>query len=527
MPEKTSGSVAPRQHRPLVLAPCLRTLLHSGQFVLGPSTVERLAGWKRLAAGPLLQITAHPGLSLCRRTEGDRALTLIGFVLDPLRPQATDAEILSGLLDEFGSVATLIRATQRLGGRWLLVAQQAERRFLFNDPLGLRQAFYTDPQQRDGALWVMSQPGLMAESLGLTVDPLALDYRDWRLAKGHAEYMWPGSRGPFREIRHLLPNHYLDLDTGRCHRFWPHSRLHPVSVDDAIDRLAERVPQLLRAAANRGDLVLGLTAGIDSRLLLAAAKSIREQISCVSVRQAWMPADHADLAIPARLSRRLGVRHDLIAVAKSMSGDFREIYARSVFLAHEHYGADVEALVRHYGCAKAVATGSGSEVGRGARFRIPPFDGRPSPEFLAMREMGGLHPFTIESLREWHAGVPGDCGIGLLDLFEWELGHGNWLAMTQLEFDIAWREIFTPFNCRDVLSTLLAAPRRCLRPPACSIYHAVIERLWPQTLDEPINPHKNQGRLRHRVTAMRFLAKYGLARAAYALRTTGHTGRGP
>jgi hypothetical protein len=492
----------------------LESLLYSGQFILGPSFVENLDGWQRLSLGSALRITAHPELSLCQRSGGGRSLTLIGYLVDPDRTLATDSEILDELLAKYSSIQALVDATFRLGGRWLLIAQEGNRGYLFNDPMGLRQAFYTDTERADHALWVMSQAGMGAELLGLTMDPSARDYMEWRLSRGHAEYMWPGSTSPFREIRHMLPNHYLDLDTGRCHRFWPDRPLAPLTFDAAVARMSRRLPQLIEAVANRFDLALGMTAGIDSRLVLAASRAIRKRLSYVSVRQTGMPADHADLTIPANFLRKLDLPHEVILAQPDMSDAFRQVYDKSVFLAHAHYGPDAEAILGHYGRAKAAVTGSGAEICRAdMRLGIPLLENKPSPEFLAMKYMGGLHPFTIQGQRDWCASAPRGCGIELLDLFEWEQGHGNWLAMTQLEFSIAWRDVFTPFNCRDVLTTLLAVPERYREPPGYIIYHALIDRLWPEVQDEPINPHKKKNRKSHYIQGVKFLTRYGLARA--------------
>jgi len=62
--------------------------------------------------------------------------------------------------------------------------------------------------------------------------------------------------------------------------------------------------------------------------------------------------------------------------------------------------------------------------------------------------------------------------------------------MTQMQFDIAWREIFTPYNCRDVLQAFLSV-EECVRiGPHYLLYKNIISRSWPELLDQPINPHK-------------------------------------
>jgi hypothetical protein len=82
----------------------------------------------------------------------------------------------------------------------------------------------------------------------------------------------------------------------------------------------------------------------------------------------------------------------------------------------------------------------------------------------------------------------------LLDLFSWEQSHGNWLAATQMEFDLAWRDMFTPFNCRELLTTMLSIDARYRSSPRHRAFYALIEKMWPDLLDEPINPDKSEGR---------------------------------
>ena len=98
--------------------------------------------------------------------------------------------------------------------------------------------------------------------------------------------------------------------------------------------------------------------------------------------------------------------------------------------------------------------------------------------------------------------------VKLLDLLEWEQDHGNWVAMTQLEFDIAWREIFTPYNCRQVLATLLGVDERFRKAPDYLLFQRAILKAWPELLSEPINPHRTIGRLSLRISDMKALVHY-------------------
>jgi len=400
------------------------------------------------------------------------------------------------------------------------ITRDAVEAFLFHDALGLRQVFYTDvTQTRD--LWVMSQPGVALGVLPLTPDTQALAYTDTQTFRCTHEYRWPVAASPFKELRHLLPNHWLDLRSGISRRFWPCAPLERSGVDAAVERLQVLLPGLVRAAASRHDLVLSLTAGLDSRVVLAAARGVVDRIRIMSLRQGRQPDNHPDIEIPARLLGRLGLAHDVVRAPASMSPEFALQFKRNVHQAHDHYGHDAEALLQRYGRTYAALTGSGAEVARRPYHdKMPYLDrARLTPETLAWLEYGSVHPFLVAHMADWlrDATQP---HVQLLDLFEWEHSFGTWGAMVQLEFDVAWRDIFTPYNCRAVLSTLLGVPERYRSDRDPCLCRTFIERAWPALLQEPINPHKRVGRLKAAWAEMKATRKYWMVQRQLRTRRT-------
>jgi len=484
-------------------------LLYAGQFVLAPSFVEHFVGRHEIDRDGVWKLSAHPDLACTQVTDGQRSLTLIGHMLDPLAPAAGNEAILWPLLSRYANRAALIDATAGLGGRWALIAINGEDKFLFTDALGLRQVFYTDPHET-GVLWAMSQPGITAEVLGLRLDPKAAAFMGSHDFRSHPEYRWPGEASPFSGIRHLLPNHCLDLNTGTSQRYWPARPVAAYEPDAAVERLSVLLPGMIHAAAQRFDLALALTAGLDSRLVLASAKVIRDRVSFVTVQQNRMPDDHPDLTVPAQLLQRRGLPHEVIRVGATMTADFSRVFKKGVYLAHEHYGSDAEAILRRFARNKATLTGSGAEVGRCSFRKELPFSDYRSvtPANLARLQCMDREPFVLHHFECWLKDAAPRHNVKLLDLFEWEQGHGNWLAMTQLEFDIAWREIFTPYNCREVLTTLLGVDECYRRAPDYALFLRLIERLWPEALQEPINPKPRLSLLHLLKSTVRSLPKY-------------------
>lgn len=478
-------------------------LLYCGQFVLGPARAGQPDGWKSYAVAGGLFLAAHPELPVTTLIQDVKALTLIGFILDPVDPAADDRAILTKLLVFCSSIRKLTAATAGLGGRWIMIATCDDGLYLFTDALGLRQALYTLPAAGSGT-WVVSQAGLAIDVLGLALDEAAVAFVDSYVFRAHVEYRWPGTSTPIQGLRHLLPNHSLELTTGAVARYWPDAPLTPLPLKDAVDRTAALITGMMLAAGRRFELALGLTAGIDSRLVLAAARPIKETITYITVRQAKMANNCDDMAIPTRLLATLGLQHEVIRAASSMSADFSWAFKRGVFLAHDHYGADAEAILTRFEGRKVAVTGSGAEVGRCSFRESLPFSNlrrATAADLARLQRMN--HPYAIRFFQEWLEDVGACTYVKVLDLFEWEQGHGNWLAMTQLEFDIAWRDIFTPYNCRALLSTFLSVDERFRRGPEYVLFKLAIQQLWGQVLCEPINPHAHANKLRRSIGLLR------------------------
>src|SRR3990172_5475170 len=73
-------------------------LLFRRQFVLGPRFAEGFLTWNRLELTPLLRLAVHPDLPTCTARRGKRSIALLGYILDPDDPGATDADIVNRLL---------------------------------------------------------------------------------------------------------------------------------------------------------------------------------------------------------------------------------------------------------------------------------------------------------------------------------------------------------------------------------------------------------------------------------------------
>jgi len=467
----------------------LTQLQYPNQFVLGPRYVEHLWKWKRLEVNKDLCLTVHPSLDLCRAEEAGKSLILIGYILDSQRPDADNTQILSELLATLNCFDAFYDKTYRYGGRWIIVANDGQGSYLFNDAAGHRQVFYTAPKGRDG-LWCASQPRMLAELTGCRVTQEAINFIDSYEFRKNAEYRWPGHGSPYADIMHLLPNHYLNLGNGVSKRYWPAKPLTSTPLDKAVKTASTTLKGLVEAAAHRFELAISLTAGLDSRVVLASSRSIVAKNPVFTVRQIDKPEDHTDVMVASQVTAMLGLNHHVIQSSLMIDDDFLVCFKQNTALPHYIYAPDAHAIYNCFQRKRVAVTGSISEIGRlSFRGQLGKPESEPIDAYdLARLQKMGRQPYAVKAFDAWMSGLGDIQNIPLLDMFEWEQGHGNWLAMCHMELDIAWRDIFAPFNCRDLLTLLLSVERRHRSGPDHRLYRALIETLWPELLKIPINP---------------------------------------
>jgi len=464
--------------------PTLQRLSFRRQFILGSHFVGEDASWQRIAIDATLRLTAHPDLEVCNIAKLGKSISLLGYILDPAHPAASNADIVAELLDRLHTCEDFFEHTARFGGRWVLVVNDGVRTVVFGDAAGLRQVVYT-AESAPGQIWCASQPGLVAEIVGLPIDGEAMAVLQ---TDAHRSDYWPpGDTTPYAGIKRLLPNHYLDLGTGRPRRFWPDSDLPAMPLRAAVTKSLEILCGLMESAQRRFALMLPMTAGWDSRLMLAATRSMAQEIFFFTAVFPNRSESSEDVATPSRLLPKLGLKHRILDCRTGVDDEFAKIYRRNVIMAHEQYCPFAQALLDQTPSKGVCIKGDVGEIAR-CNFRLGrSSDGDVTAHELAMLGGRPTHPFVINAFEGWLSGARGHSyNVPLLDLFCWEQDAGRLHEMIEAECDIA-RDSFAPLNCRSLLTTMLSVPERYRQRPTFDLFRMLIERLWPDTLAEPIN----------------------------------------
>lgn len=454
------------------------------QWVLGSRHLP-LDGWTPLDIDGRYKLAVHPDLAVHRATGSAGELVLLGYAINPYAPEQTSRDIVLNLASALAGADEIARMIETLSGRFVLICILGREQRVYHDAVGLRQVTFC--RDAEGHTWCASQAETLAEAHGFDLDPDVLAYRDMPLYRKDSNEFWLlGDRTPYREITHLLPNHYLDLASAQAVRFWPTEGCIPrLSVTESVARCNPILQDSIKAASQCFDLKAGLSSGMDSRKTLAASRHVRDRLTYFSHAPDGDRQEVNDVRVPARLLPRLGLQHDNLGWIP-MCEPFRRLYESSATWAREKKGHIAHTLFKHFGPETCVMNSNISEVAQ-CVYWLPPWklDG----EGLAI--LSGLnHPFAVQSFQTWVDDAKAACdkaGMEMLDLFFLEQRMGRWAVAAFAEYDIV-HETFNPYNNRRLHSLMLAVPARHRRDRRWEVPLRQIRAMWPEVLCEPVNP---------------------------------------
>jgi hypothetical protein len=468
--------------------------LYKRQFILGPGFVDKLEGWNKIKINEDYFLTTHPCLETNSVKCGFLSLTMLGFALDYENPGYNNIEILYKLINRVKKTDDIFEFSAKLCGRYIIIFDNGSEPVIFNDTVGLRQIVYY--KNNSNQYWCASQAGIIADLFGMRPDKKYLNdfFYNKEIIQNLTQW-WPGDHTGFTEIRQLLPNHYLNLKTGKTIRFWPlqKDKIKQSPVNESAERASGILKSIMNSANKRFELAQGFTAGFDSRILLAASKDFLKNTIFFTKKNISLNKDSNDMKIPCIIASKLAIDYRVFKCdSKKINEELKEIFifntTPSRFNELDQLRIlEVQSLFNAWPAKKVFVTGAYDGITKSHyNFKSKKL----TPEVLAsLAHMGG-NKIAIKLFSDWlrEEGVAiENTGYSILDIFYWEQRAGRWEAMLALEYDLV-HETFAPFNCRELLTTILAVKAKYRRFPYYRFHRLLIKNLWPELLFFPINP---------------------------------------
>ena len=457
-------------------------LKYRRQFLLTSEDVNLC--WHKTQVNNTLHVYNHPDLNVEVYGKDNRKIILLGYIIDS-EQSISQSEILSNLINSSGNFSELCGLTYALTGRFVLIYVENQEVKILNDPCGLRSVYYSFEEDR---IFIGSSPMIIADVQGKkeTKNTQILEFinsPEFTLN----ESAWFGDKTIFDNIFHVMPNHYLDCEKQKVERYWI-GKITNLNLTDVVMSVGEMLQNSIVEMSRRVPIQLAVTAGWDSRILLAASKQTKVTTKYFVSSMDILPDSHMDIKIPNLLAKNNDFEIEVIRNITEIDEEFIEILKRNVMNARVlpktktiyHFYRNKEKRV--------TINGNASEISR-------LFYGIVADEFVTAEYLAKLmnyekFEFVVAEFQSWLDNTREFAKtnqIPLLDLFYWEQRMGNWGVHYPNEQDIAVDE-FTPFNNRKLIIELMCIQNEYREESNNVLYKQIIESMWPELMQVPVNP---------------------------------------
>lgn len=424
-----------------------------------------------------LWLTVGDGLSVVQVLDdcGTQAGVLLGFVYD----LATRTELREQWTMPAGARANAnagVQATMHaLGGRflWICLSDRGPR-------------IYPDAAAQISCVW-QAETGSAGATAHAILDDAAyttlFDHNEFEQLDITHRGWFVGGLTAHSGVRRLLPNHYLDLQSWTAHRIGPvHSHASPASPDAVVDGLISFIQAQIEAVVENGRrAVLPLTAGYESRAILACARPWISQMSCITI--ASEDRQRTDHLVGTRIASAHGITHQVLPHTIAGHAEQRRFLRRA---GH----AIVDSNIRHHNSCHSLSGdavllgGLGGDIWRTPLSEDDDISDMPITSRLIMRRLGlrgtaKAHRFV----QQWLNGVPTQPAEKVLSLAYLELLLAPW-AMAQYCADPKIPTL-APLITHQGLALLQSIPPDWRNSNALT--KAIILKAWPELDAHPYN----------------------------------------
>jgi len=264
-------------------------------------------------------VVTHEDQNIVIHESDEKHFALIGHAYNPFEFEIDENVLLRSLAECWSSGhETFKQALNEITGTFLLLIRTPDALFAVQDASGLKACFYG---QITNQVYISSHPQLVADITGLTTDPFIeklVSSKMYNVGNRHL----PGNMSPFKELKRLGGNTYLELDHHgfKVHRFFPTSSPDAVhssgEVTKTVAQLAEILTNSIKAVSMKWRRpALSLTGGTDSRTSLAAASECYEDLKLFSFDS--KASEKLDSSVAADICEALGLPHTLYSIPQS------------------------------------------------------------------------------------------------------------------------------------------------------------------------------------------------------------------
>lgn len=461
--------------------------LYSRGFAIFPAgSAKAPPHFRALQIGSWVLAThAATAVVYTKRQSQSSFVALIGYAMDLDGRHDDGQRISSDLLNCLErSEREFFEKVSGLAGRYVIFYSFHGLASVIGDACATKATFYANDRPVIGSHFQM-----VAEMAGM--GPSSQKLRRNKDKARHSCYGYAAGATPDRNVSVLMANMVLRINAMRSERFYPFNSLDHLDLKSAASELQELFDTQARLLARRFTCHVSLTAGLDSRVTLAALRPVKDKVRTFSY--ITQPAHQIDADVAASIADYLGLDHSILTgdgADKDQLSDFAKILSKNNY--HRHNVIAAYEYKSYFSTNSVHVRSNLFEIGRSFYRSQRKRDDKLDPRGMASLYYRGFSPAADQDLIAEFGGYVDRSNFNSalfnydpFDIFYWEQRMSCWHAMVVLEADPAVETILL-FNSRRCIE--LALGLELEQRMEGILFKEFIRRSWPELMEFPINP---------------------------------------
>ncbi len=409
----------------------------------------------------------HPELEFTNSSVHERKLVMLGTIYDWEKPAQTNQQLLD-ILAGIQSFGTFLTGLSKYAGQYVIIYEDETGLFIVNDACAQCEIYYDTSFTTLG-----SQPKLMNEVIELIPHTSQEAVEFYASQEFLSRRLFVGDTTHAGNVKHLLPNYYIDIKRKTTVRYFPFEPVPQLSTKEVVPKACQMLKGYIQAVAIREKIAMAVTGGYDSRVLFLA--SLSEDCKYFVSQHKNMDIKHYDIAVPQRLAKMYEKPFEVIPDKNGYEDVSDSIdFPRNIPQPGKYFDGYM------------YLNGNISEIARNAYG----FCKRVLPEDLAFISGYNRFSFVAGIYRQWleNTTLFQSNGYDILDMYYWEEKMGIRVAKEKTTMNALGKEEFSPYCSRDLLVLLLSTPHEDRDYYINKLYYSILLELSPNALKIPINP---------------------------------------
>ena len=409
--------------------------------------------------------------------EGNRTFAVLGIATNVLTGDCNN--IAKKALANCSNVNDVVNYEKQLGGKYILLCKLNDSYYILGDATCSIPLYYNV----DSNFHCSSNYILIKDFKKYSVDE---EYSKIRNC-GDLSQAMPYDITPCREIKQLLPNHYLKVQNAKAVRYVNATAEQPIlSIDKAVELISPMIRNLTVYYSDLYKIYCPITAGRDSRVVLSSLLDVNTDCFCYTIKHGEHSDADQDIVIPSDMCSKLNVPYELIhdvVVTDELIGKAEDMFGKKNYSTRTLRIA--QTIKEHYADGAIINGDIVGQVGKCSLHRdIPRVFATPS--YFRCK----LHNYSSDArkqLKLWLNEIKNSGEkVNTFDLFSVENRMGRWAGQENLIYNSLGVVYLNIFNSRSIIYALTAVKRNERK---LSLVHKELINQWYPALND--FPYKN------------------------------------